>query len=95
MYIISKKSLKVFWIKHPSAKEPLTQWYTYVKASTYSNLVEFKQDFPHADLFKQYIIFNIAGNKYRLITSIHFNVKRIYIRFVLTHSDYSKNNWKL
>ncbi|MHC5775739.1 type II toxin-antitoxin system HigB family toxin [Nostoc sp.] len=55
---------------------------------------ELRSVFPSADLVGDLIVFNIGGNKYRLITSIHFNRQKVYIRDILTHSEYDKDQWK-
>lgn len=93
MRIISKRALKDFWLKHPQAEVPLNDWFRFVKKAEYNNLVELRNDFPHADLVGKYMVFNIAGNKFRLIAAIHFNTKTVFIREVLTHADYDKGRW--
>jgi len=94
MRIISKKKLKEFWLKHPQSEIPLDNWYKVVTRNSYNNLVELRSTFPSADLVDNLIIFNISGNKYRLITAIHFNTGTVYIRAVLTHAEYDKEGWK-
>ena len=51
--------------------------------------------FPSADKVGDFVVFNIGGNKYRLIAAIHFNRGRIYVRHVLTHQDYDRGAWKI
>lgn len=58
------------------------------------NLADLRTTFPHADLVGNCIVFNVRGNKYRLITKIDFQRQTIYIKFVLTHSEYNKDKWK-
>jgi len=53
-----------------------------------------REIFPSADMVDNLVIFNIAGNKYRLIAAIHFNRQKLYIRDVLTHAEYDKERWK-
>jgi len=55
---------------------------------------ELREVFPSADMVDNWVVFNIGGNKYRLITSIHFNRGKVYIRHVLTHAEYDKGDWK-
>ena len=62
--------------------------------SKFDTFDELRSVFPSADKVGDLVVFNIGGNKYRLITSIHFNRQKIYIRDILTHSEYDKNKWK-
>ncbi len=94
MRVITKKRLQEFWEKHPDSKEPLLSWYKIAKKSVWKNLVEVRKDFSHADLAGVCTVFNIGGNKYRLITKIYYPGKKILIRFVLTHAEYDKKSYK-
>lgn len=84
----------MFAKKHPSAAEPLDNWYRRTKRADWKNIAETRIDYPHADLFGDCIIFNIGGNKYRLIVKIKFQKRTAYVRFVLTHREYEKGEWK-
>jgi mRNA interferase HigB len=92
--IISKRRLREFWAVHPDAEVPLRYWYTITKARRWQSLAEIRRDFPHADAVETLTVFNVAGNKYRLITDIVFQVQIVYVKRVLTHADYSKGRWK-
>jgi mRNA interferase HigB len=94
MHIITKKRLQEFWEKHPDSEESLRFWYQIAKRADWSNLVNTRNDFSHADLAGICTIFNIGGNKYRLITKISYRTKKIYIRFILTHAEYDKGIYK-
>lgn len=94
MHIISKSYLKQFWEKHPQAEVGLRLWYKITSDHRWKHFDDVRQVFPHADLVGQLTVFNISGNKYRLITKIVFPKGRIYIRAVLTHAEYDKGNWK-
>ena len=94
MRIISKKALVEFWEKHPSAKKPLLAWHQTAKFSIWDNFADVRKTFRNADLYRDCVIFDIGGNKYRLIVKIRYRTKRVYIRFVMTHSEYDKNSWK-
>ena len=94
MHIISRKNLRTFWEQHPDSKAPLSRWFKIVKRSNFANFADLRITFPSADLLGNLIVFNIGGNKYRLIASIHFNRQKIYIRQVLTHKQYDRGNWK-
>ena len=69
-------------------------WYTVAKRARWQSLVEIRRDFPHADAADLFTVFNIGGNKYRLVTVIKYRWQVIYVRRVLTHSEYSKEKWK-
>ncbi len=94
MRIISKKKLSDFNFRFPDAKNALMAWYRITKQANWSNFSEVRETFRHADIYKDCVVFDIGGNKYRLITKIRYQKKRVYIRFVLTHSEYDKDVWK-
>ncbi len=94
MRLIDKKRITEAGIKYPAAKKQLRDWYNTMKPSSYKNLVELRRTFPHADPVGKAIVFNIKGNDFRLITSIHFNAQTCYILEVLTHAEYDTDTWK-
>lgn len=94
MHIISHKALAEFWERHPDSKEALIRWHRIVERSTFAGFAELRQTFPSADMVGRYTVFNIGGNKYRLITSIHYDRSKIYVRDVLTHQEYDQEKWK-
>lgn len=65
-----------------------------MKANNFNSFNELKVLFPHADQVGKLTVFNIAGNKVRLIAAVHYNTQKIYIRNILTHNEYDKNKWK-
>lgn len=94
MHIITRKRLNDFVKDHPDAKSALANWYKEVKKRDFQSFNELREPFPSADKVGKLTVFNIGGNKIRLITAIHYNRKRIYIRAVLTHKEYDKGKWK-
>jgi mRNA interferase HigB len=94
MRIISRKALREFWDLHPDSQQPLSRWYTIVRKTDFKDFNELRMTFPSADWVGGLIVFNIGGNRYRLIAAIHFNRGRVYIRHVLTHADYDQGAWK-
>jgi mRNA interferase HigB len=64
------------------------------KKPSISSLQDLRMVFPSADKVGDLVVFNIGGNKYRLITAVHFNRGKVYIRHVLTHEDYNTGTWK-
>jgi len=94
MHIITRKRLREFYDKHPQAKSGLEFWYKISSKATWKNFDQLRETFPSADLVKNFRVFNISGNRYRLIVFIDYTYQEIYIRQVLTHAEYDKNNWK-
>jgi mRNA interferase HigB len=94
MHIITKKRLKDFYEKQKDSKGPLLAWFRIIKNNRYENLADLRNTFPSSDLVGKCIVFNIGGNKYRLITVIHFNREKVFIRNVLTHKAYNIGTWK-
>ncbi len=94
MHVISRKTLRQFWQQHPDSEMALARWFKLMEQTDFKNFAELRAVFPTADLVEQWIVFNIGGNKVRLIASAHFNRNRIYIRHVLTHREYDKGSWK-
>ena len=95
MHIISLKVLRQFWQKYSDSETALIRWFKLINSANFQTVDELRSVFPSADLINDFIVFNIGGNKYRLITSIHFNRKKVYIRYILTHSEYDKDRWKI
>ena len=94
MHVIAKPILVEFWTEHPDARQPLGAWYRTMKAEFYVDFNELRATFASADYVDGLTVFNIGGNKYRLIASIHYNRRKVYIRSVLTHEEYDREGWK-
>ncbi|NCU04579.1 MAG: type II toxin-antitoxin system HigB family toxin [Chitinophagaceae bacterium] len=91
MVVISYGTLKVFYEKHPDAEEALNNWYRLALSGNWSQLADIKQVFNSVDYVgNDRFVFNIRGNKYRLVVMIFFNIRTIFIRFVGTHAEYDK-----
>lgn len=86
--MISEKKLREFWEVHADAEQPLKAWLKRTEGSAWRNFADLREDYPHADQYGRCIVFNVGGNKFRLITAIHFNRQKVYVRFVLTHGEY-------
>ena len=70
-------------------------WYAVTKRARWTSLADAREDFRHADQVGRFTVFNIAGNKYRLIATIKYEWQMVYIRQIPTHADYDKGKWKL
>ena len=94
MRIITRKRLLEFVEKNSTASNSLDAWYRIVKHTEISNFSQLRQIFPSADKVDNLTVFNIGGNKVRLIAAIHYRTQCLYIRHVLTHKEYDKGKWK-
>ena len=99
MRIIKRATLAAYWERNPQAGSGLLYWHTLAKAARWTRLADVRATFPHADAVtvksgRNVVVFNIAGNKYRLITAIHYNRQLVFTLMVLTHDQYSKEKWK-
>ena len=92
--IISRRAIIEFAKRHRAANQPLDDWYRIVKTADWHNLVEVQTTFPRADLVGNCVVFNVGGNKFRLIAKIAFRRQIVYVRFILTHKEYDKEAWK-
>ncbi|MBL4879708.1 MAG: type II toxin-antitoxin system HigB family toxin [Oleispira sp.] len=93
MRVIAKRTLRDFWTKHAGSEQQLTAWYRETEKSTFKNLNELKIEYPNASILKDNrIVFNIKGNRYRLIVKFNFEYQICWIRFVGTHAEYDKIN---
>ena len=91
MRLIKIKTLKLFWADNPDSKKALIAWANIVKRKQWCSINDIKNTFGRADVIAgNRVVFNIKGNKYRIVVKIHYNTKIMYIRFVGTHSEYDK-----
>lgn len=95
MHVISKHpKLSDFWTEYPDAKGPLLAWYRVAEKTDWANFAEVRETYAHVSQYQQFTIFNIGGNKYRLIVRINFASGTIFVRHVLTHEEYDRDEWK-
>ena len=94
MHIITRKRLNEIGEKFPETNNALADWYRLMKHNNFDSIAEVREVFPNADKVGKLTIFNIGGNKVRVIAAIHYNRKKIYIRAVLTHKEYDEGKWK-
>jgi mRNA interferase HigB len=97
--VISLKRLREFWERHPDAEVPLRAWYRIALGAEWESLRDVRATYPHADGVETesgevLTVFNIGGNKYRLVTRIRYDYQLVNIRTVLTHAEYDKGKWK-
>lgn len=97
MRIISRKTLKQFWEQsnYSDSEQPLRAWFREVAQADWRSPAEVKADYRHASIVgNDRVVFNIAGNKYRLVVRINFAYRLVYIRFIGTHRQYDRINVK-
>ena len=94
MNVISYKRIRDFTAIHSDAESSLKAWYTILRKGNWQNLAEVKQVFPSADLVQRYTVFNIKGNKYRLVSRIVYRSQTVFIVAVMTHREYDRGRWK-
>ncbi|MBV9074733.1 MAG: type II toxin-antitoxin system HigB family toxin [Acidobacteria bacterium] len=94
MRIIRRSALVQFWSKHPNAKSSLESWYAVMRAATWRTPADLKNIYPNADFVGRRTVFNIGGNKYRLIARVNYTAQRIFVLYLLTHAEYDRGDWK-
>ena len=94
MHVITRTRLVEFWAKHPDAKSSLLAWDKRIKLARWQNINDLRAVFSSADVVKNLVVFNIGGNKYRLIALVDYKYQKVFIRAVLTHMEYDKESWK-
>ena len=94
MHVISRKRLKSFCLSHADVCDALDDWFSTASKAIWQNLTEVQMLYPKAEAVSNFTVFNIKGNKYRLISSINYEKQIIYVKYVLTHAEYDKDRWK-
>ena len=94
MRIISNSALQAFITNYPQAEAPLQGWRRVIEKNRFAHWAELKAAFNAVDKVGELVVFDIGGNKYRLIAYIRFEAQIVYIKAVLTHQDYDKGAWK-
>lgn len=93
MVVISRRKINEFSAKYNDATDALLKWYYETKLADWNNLTEMKQTFNSVDFVgNDRYVFNIKGNKYRLVAVVHFSIRTVYIKFIGTHKEYDKTD---
>ena len=92
--MITKRAILRFGKKHPDARVPLMNWYRITRRANWRNLTGVRVDFAHADVVGRRTVFNIHGNAYRLIARLNYQTRRVFVLYILTHTEYNKGDWK-
>lgn len=91
MRIISRKALREFWERHPDAQQALQAWYADVRHIIWKTPADVKDIYRNASIVaNNRVVFNIKGNRYRLVVAVQYEYGIVYIRFIGTHREYDK-----
>lgn len=101
MRVISKRRLREFWERHADAEEPLKAWWRIVgdRDTQWRHIHDVKAMLTGVDGFNlecgiPVVVFNIGGNKYRLVARVYYDYQRVYVKTVLSHKEYDAAQWK-
>lgn len=92
MRVIANKALLDFALTHTGAGPSLQTWRRAIEMREFANFAELKGTFNSVDRVGRYFVFNVGGNKYRIVTAVHFNRRILYVRHVFTHREYDSWN---
>ena len=96
MPIIKRGALIQFWERHPDARASLESWYAVVHRAKWKTPAAMKSVYPNADLVghRTNSTLNIVGNKYRLIARVNYQTARVFVLYILAHSEYDRGEWR-
>lgn len=94
MNVISKSGLRKLTAKHPAIEADTMNWYRVAASSNWTCFADVRGTFPSADMIGEVLVFNLGHNRFRLITTVFFATREIYIKDLLTHKEYDREEWK-
>jgi len=94
MHVISRKALVEFWARHPDVEAPLRVWFKLLEKDRFINFAALKNTFGSVDKVGESYIFDIGGNKYRLVARIVFASQTLFVRELLTHAEYDRRRFE-
>jgi len=94
MHVISRKKLKDAAGKHEDLTGPLDVWFRIAKKASWTRLADVRRTLSSTDAVGKWTVFNIKGNRYRIVVEINYAFCRVYIRHILTHAEYARGGWK-
>jgi mRNA interferase HigB len=94
MHIITRRRIIEAEQTHPDCASALRGWFQIMSNATFTNFAELKSAFNSVDKVGSVYVFNVGGNKLRLVAAIHFNTGKVFIRAIMTHTEYDKDKWK-
>jgi mRNA interferase HigB len=93
MRVVGKEVLAEYAKSHADSKDALAVWIRVATSAIWTSIADLRKTYPHADFVKPYTVFNIKGNRYRLVTLVDYKQSIIYIEKCLTHAEYEKDKW--
>ena len=91
MRIIARRTLRDFWARHPDAERPLRARFAEARRADWRGPADVKARYPSASLLADNrVVFNIGGNKYRLVVAIRYEARIVFVRFIGTHRQYDR-----
>jgi mRNA interferase HigB len=91
MRVISRKLLREYWVREPATEGQLKAWFAEAEQADWKGPADVKRKYGNASILKSdRVVFNICGNKYRLIVKINYKFRVVYVRFVGTHAEYDE-----
>jgi mRNA interferase HigB len=94
MHIITQKRINDAKLAYPDTASALDHWYKTMRAGRYRDFADLRSTFGSVDKAGKLFVFDIGGNKLRLIAAIHFNSGKVFIRYLFTHAEYGRDSWK-
>ncbi len=94
MHLITISNLRQDAALYPDVHKQLKEWYDIVRTSEWQSLIDVQSIYRDAETVSNFTVFNIKGNKYRLIVSIDYEEQLVYYKYFLTHAEYDKEQWK-
>lgn len=94
MRVITNRRLIEFGERHPAAAAPLQMWRKVMESRAFGSFGELRQCFGSVDKVGELYVFDIGGNKFRLVAFLQFAQQIAYIKHVLTHAEYDRNTWR-
>jgi mRNA interferase HigB len=94
MRVISRKKLSEIWSRNPELEKPLRTWIKVAEGADWYDFSDVRGTITQVDRVGEFFVFDILGNRYRLICCISFEKGKVYVRDVLTHAEYDREHWK-
>ena len=94
MKLLGRDRIETFARKHPDARSSLKSWTQAIESNIFKQWTELKKTFGSADYVKPHTVFDISGNKYRLVAVVDYALQAVAVEHVLTHNEYDKGRWR-